>query len=208
MPDHEEVKESLSNLDQYLFDQKMHSKAIEHLKTQIKKIKQKDIQLSMRYRVRCVDHYEENEDFKNISKELKVILKYCVSKMGVEHQATLTNSYKFCFYMFKLNQFNSCKNFLLRQYKVYTKHYVNDELSLKGTLLQLLGKVYSELGLYKKSLIYFKECIKHEENCYQKSKDPDALISIYSDSIKYLKDDNLILIHEIKNKLEKIQSSN
>ena len=208
LPDHEEVKESLSNLDQYLFDQKMHSKAIEHLKTQIKKIKQKDIQLSMRYRVRCVDHYEENEDFKNISKELKVILKYCVSKMGVEHQATLTNSYKFCFYMFKLNQFNSCKNFSLRQYKVYTKHYVNDELSLKGPLLQLLGKVYSELGLYKKSLIYFKECIKHEENCYQKSKDPDALISIYSDTIKYLKDDNLILIHEIKNKLEKIQSSN
>ena len=45
LPDHEEVKESLSNLDQYLFDQKMHSKAIEHLKTQIKKIKQKDIQL-------------------------------------------------------------------------------------------------------------------------------------------------------------------
>lgn len=206
LPDHDEVKESLSNLDQYLFDQKMHSKAIDHLKTQIKKINQKNIQLSMRYRVRCVDHYEENEDFKNILKELKVIINYCVSNMGVEHQATLTNSYKFCFYMFKLNQFNSCKNFSLRQYKLYTKHYVNDEFSLKGPLLQLLGKAYSELGLYKKALIYFKECIKYEENSYHDTKNPDALISIYNDSLKYLTKDDLILIHKIKNKLENLQN--
>ena len=35
-PDDNEVKETLSNLDQYLFDQKLHSKAIDYLRTQIK----------------------------------------------------------------------------------------------------------------------------------------------------------------------------
>ena len=48
----------------------------------------------------------------NILKELKIIINYCISNLGVEHQATLTNTYKYCFYMFKLNQFNSCKNFI------------------------------------------------------------------------------------------------
>ena len=58
-PDDDEVKETLSNLDQYLFDQKLHSKAIELFEDTDKKIKDKDIQLSMSYRVRSIDHLEE-----------------------------------------------------------------------------------------------------------------------------------------------------
>ena len=169
-PDDNEVKETLSDLDQYLFDQKLHSKAIEYLRTQIKKLKDTDIQLSMRYRVRSIDHLEEIADFKNILKELKIVINYCISNMGVEHQATLTNTYKYCFYMFKLNQFNSCKNYLLKQYKIYIQYYVNDELNLRGPFLQLLGKVHSELSLHKKALTYFSECIAHEENLYQNNK--------------------------------------
>ena len=206
-PDDDEVKETLSNLDQYLFDQKLHSKAIEHLRTQIKKLKDKDIQLSMSYRVRSIDHLEEIADFKNILKELKIVINYCISNMGVEHQATLTNNYKYCYYLFKLNQFNSCKNYLLKQYKIYLQYYVKDELNLKGPFLQILGKVYSELNLNKKALTYFNECIKHEENLYQSNKDPNGLISVYKDCIKYLKKDNLDFVNEVKTKLEQIQSS-
>ena len=206
-PDDDEVKETLSNLDQYLFDQKLHSKAIEYLRTQIKKLKDKDIQLSMSYRVRSIDHLEEIADFKNILKELKIVINYCISNMGVEHQATLTNNYKYCYYLFKLNQFNSCKNYLLKQYKIYLQYYVKDELNLKGPFLQILGKVYSELNLNKKALTYFNECIKHEENLYQSNKNPNGLISVYKDCIKYLKKDNLDFVNEVKTKLEQIQSS-
>ena len=206
-PDDDEVKETLSNLDQYLFDQKLHSKAIEYLRTQIKKLKDKDIQLSMSYRVRSIDHLEEIADFKNILKELKIVINYCISNMGVEHQATLTNNYKYCYYLFKLNQFNSCKNYLLKQYKIYLQYYVKDELNLKGPFLQILGKVYSELNLNKKALTYFNKCIKHEENLYQSNKNPNGLISVYKDCIKYLKKDNLDFVNEVKTKLEQIQSS-
>ena len=127
--------------------------------------------------------------------------------MGVEHQATLTNNYKYCYYLFKLNQFNSCKNYLLKQYKIYLQYYVKDELNLKGPFLQILGKVYSELNLNKKALNYFNECIKHEENLYQSNKNPNGLISVYKDCIKYLKKDNLDFVNEVKTKLEQIQSS-
>ena len=105
----------------------------------------------MSYRVRSIDHLEEIADFKNILKELKIFINYCISNMGVEHQATLTNNYKYCYYLFKLNQFNSCKNYLLKQYKIYLQYYVKDELNLKGPFLQILGKVYSELNLNKKA---------------------------------------------------------
>ena len=206
-PDDNEVKETLSDLDQYLFDQKLHSKAIDYLRTQIKKLKDTDIQLSMRYRVRSIDHFEEIADFKNILKELKIVINYCILNLGVEHQATLTNTYKYCFYMFKLNQFNSCKNYLLKQYKIYIQYYVNDELNLRGPFLQLLGKVHSELSLHKKALTYFSECIKHEENLFENNKDPEGLISVYKDCIKYLKRDNLDFVNEVKIKLEQIQSS-
>ena len=206
-PDDDEVKETLSNLDQYLFDQKLHSKAIDYLRTQIKKLKDTDIQLSMRYRVRSIDHLEEIADFKNILKELKIVINYCILNMGVEHQATLTNTYKYCFYMFKLNQFNSCKNYLLKQYKIYIQYYVNDELNLRGPFLQLLGKVHSELSLHKKALTYFSECIKYEEYLYQSNEDPEGLISVYKDCIKYLKRDNIDFVNEVKIKLEQIQSS-
>ena len=161
----------------------------------------------MRYRVRSIDHFEEIADFKNILKELKIVINYCILNLGVEHQATLTNTYKYCFYMFKLNQFNSCKNYLLKQYKIYIQYYVNDELNLRGPFLQLLGKVHSELSLHKKALTYFSECIKHEENLFESNKDPEGLISVYKDCIKYLKRDNLDFVNEIKIKLEQIQFS-
>ena len=161
----------------------------------------------MSYRVRSIDHLEEIADFKNILKELKIVINYCISNMGVEHQATLTNNYKYCYYLFKLNQFNSCKNYLLKQYKIYLQYYVKDELNLKGPFLQILGKVYSELNLNKKALTYFNECIKHEENLYQSNKNPNGLISVYKDCIKYLKKDNLDFVNEVKTKLEQIQSS-
>ena len=45
---------------------------------QIKKLKDTDIQLSMRYRVRSIDHLEEIADFKNILKELKIVINYCI----------------------------------------------------------------------------------------------------------------------------------
>ena len=109
--------------------------------------------------------------------------------------------------MFKLNLFNSCKNYLLKQYKIYLQYYVNDELNLRGPFLHLLGKVHSELSLSKKALTYFKECIKHEENLFQNNKDSSGLISVYKDCIKYLKKDNSDFINEVKIKLEQIQSS-
>ena len=93
------------------------------------------------------------------------------------------------------------------QYKIYLQYYVKDELNLKGPFLQILGKVYSELNLNKKALTYFNECIKHEENLYQSNKNPNGLISVYKDCIKYLKKDNSDFTNKVKIKLEQIQSS-